>query len=81
MRSQRAENNVPAAARRFWPDRGLAPAHRWLVDDLLADGRSRQVLPAHRLVSVPINMLIAPEQAKVDRVRLLDDFLLEAGGA
>jgi len=57
--------------------RGLAPAHRWLVDDLLVSGKLRQVLPDHRLTGVPLNMLIAPERANVARVRLLSDFLTE----
>ena len=58
--------------------RGLAPSHRWLVDDLLASGALRHVLPDYRLPDVPLNMLIAPERVAITRVRLLADFLVEA---
>ncbi|MGY4395792.1 DNA-binding transcriptional LysR family regulator [Sphingomonas sp. UYAg733] len=55
--------------------RGIAPAHRWLVDDLIAAGRLESVLPDHVLPTVPLNMLIVPERAGVARVRLLVEFL------
>lgn len=55
--------------------RGVAPAHRWLVDDLLAAGRLEAVLPDYAPPPVPLNMLIVPERAGVARVRLLVDFL------
>lgn len=58
--------------------RGIAPAHRWLVDDLLADGRLEAILPDHTLPSVPLSLLIVPERAGIARVRLLIDFLVEA---
>lgn len=67
-----------AARQALLAGRGLAPAHRWLVDDLLASGALRQVLPGYRLPGVPLNMLIAPERAAITRVRLLADFLVEA---
>lgn len=67
-----------AARQALLAGRGLAPAHRWLVDDLLASGALRQVLPNYRLPGVPLNMLIAPERAAITRVRLLADFLVEA---
>ncbi|MDK1492713.1 LysR family transcriptional regulator [Sinorhizobium sp. 7-81] len=57
--------------------RGIAPAHRWLVDDLLATGRLTAILPDYSLPSVPLSMLIVPERASVARVRLLIDFLAE----
>jgi DNA-binding transcriptional LysR family regulator len=57
--------------------RGIAPAHRWLVDDLLADGRLRPILPGYSLPSVPLNMLIVPERAGLARVRLLVEFLVK----
>ena len=57
--------------------RGIAPAHLWLVDDLIADGRLVVVLPDHALSPVPLNMLIPPERARIERVRLLIDFLVE----
>ena len=67
-----------AARQALLAGRGLAPAHRWLVDDLLASGALRQILPGYRLPSAPLNMLIAPERAPITRVRLLADFLVEA---
>ena len=55
--------------------RGIAPTHRWLVDDLLADGRVEAILPGWEPPPVPLNMLIVPERAGIARVRLLVDFL------
>lgn len=55
--------------------RGIGAAHRWLVEDLLADGRLRQILPNYALPSVPLSLLIVPERASVARVRLLVEFL------
>ncbi|MDK1385273.1 LysR family transcriptional regulator [Sinorhizobium sp. 8-89] len=60
--------------------RGIAPAHRWLVDDLLATGRLTAILPDYSLPSVPLSMLIVPGRASVTRVRLLIDFLAEQIG-
>ncbi len=60
--------------------RGIAPAHRWLVDDLLAAGRLWAILPDYGLSSVPLSMLIVPERAGIARVRLLVDFLAERIG-
>src|SRR5258708_2217176 len=60
--------------------RGIAPAHRWLVDDLLAAGRLKAILPDYTLPSVPLSMLIVPERAGIARVRLLIDFLAEEIG-
>ncbi|QKD04634.1 LysR family transcriptional regulator [Mesorhizobium loti] len=57
--------------------RGIAPAHRWLVDDLLAAGQLETILDDYSLPSVALNMLIVPERAGVARVRLLLDFLAE----
>jgi DNA-binding transcriptional LysR family regulator len=57
--------------------RGVAPAHRWLVDDLLVDGRLTPILPRYSLPSVPLSMLIVPERAALSRVRLLVEFLAE----
>ncbi|MBR0646001.1 LysR family transcriptional regulator [Plastoroseomonas hellenica] len=61
--------------------RGIAPAHRWLVDDLLTTGRLEAILPDYSLPSVPLSMLIVPERAGIARVRLLVDFLAEQIGA
>jgi DNA-binding transcriptional LysR family regulator len=60
--------------------RGIAPAHRWLVDDLLAAGRLEAVLPDYSLPRTPLSMLIVPERAGIARVRLLVDFLVEQIG-
>jgi DNA-binding transcriptional LysR family regulator len=60
--------------------RGIAPTHRWLVDDLLAAGRLEVILPDYSLPDVPLSMLIVPERAAIARVRLLVDFFAEAIG-
>ena len=60
--------------------RGIAPAHHWLVDDLLATGRLVAILPDYTLPPVPLSMLIVPERAGIARVRLLIDFLAEEIG-
>lgn len=57
--------------------RGIAPAHRWLVDDLLAAGRLKVILPDYSPPPVPLSMLIVPERTGIARVRLLVDFLAE----
>jgi DNA-binding transcriptional LysR family regulator len=56
---------------------GFGPAHIWLVDDLLADGRLEAILPDWSPPVVPLNMLIAPERTSIARVRLLVEFLAE----
>ncbi|WP_119269289.1 LysR family transcriptional regulator [Taklimakanibacter deserti] len=55
--------------------RGIAPAHHWLIDDLLADGRLEAILPDHAPPAVPVSLLIVPERSGIARVRLLVDFL------
>ena len=60
--------------------RGIAPAHRWLVDDLLAAGQLEAILPDYSLPPVPLSMLIVPGRAGIARVRLLVDFLAEQIG-
>jgi DNA-binding transcriptional LysR family regulator len=60
--------------------RGIAPAHHWLVADLLAAGRLEAILPGYSPASVPLSMLIVPERAGIARVRLLLDFLAEEIG-
>lgn len=60
--------------------RGIAAAHHWLVDDLLAAGRLTAILPDYRLSSVPLNMLIVPERAGIARVRLAIDYLADEIG-
>jgi DNA-binding transcriptional LysR family regulator len=61
--------------------RGIAPAHRWLVDDLLGAGRLEVILPDYSPSPVPLSMLIVPERAGIARVRLLIDFLAEQIGS
>ncbi|EWY40558.1 LysR family transcriptional regulator [Skermanella stibiiresistens SB22] len=61
--------------------RGIAPAHRWLVDDLLESGKLAPILTDYALPSVPLSMLIVPERASVARVRLLIDFLTDRSGS
>ncbi|MCK1362853.1 LysR family transcriptional regulator [Bradyrhizobium sp. 199] len=60
--------------------RGIAPAHLWLVEDLLAAGKLEIVLPEYSPPPVPLNMLIVPERSGIARVRLLVDFLAEQIG-
>lgn len=69
-----------AAREAFVAGRGIGPAHQWLVDDLLATGKLKPILPEYSLPRVPLNMLIVPERANVARVRLLVDFLVEEIG-
>ena len=57
--------------------RGVAPAHLWLVGDLLASGGLEVILPDYSLPSVPLSLLIVPERAGAARVRLLADFLVQ----
>lgn len=64
-----------AAREAFRAARGLGPAHRWLVDDLLESGELEPLLPDHTLAPTPLNMLIVPERAQIARVRLLIDDL------
>lgn len=66
-----------AAREAFRAGRGIGPAHRWLVEDLLASGELEPLLPGYELPSTPFNMLIVPERAKVARVRRLIDYLVE----
>ncbi|GLQ61467.1 LysR family transcriptional regulator [Gluconobacter cerinus] len=66
-----------AAREAFLAGRGFGPAHRWLVEDCLADGRLERVLPDYELTSSPLSMLISPERASLNRVRLCVDFLAE----
>lgn len=64
-----------AAREAFLAGRGFGPAHIWLVDDLLAEGRLETILPDHVPPPIPLNMLIVPERAGIARVRLLVEFL------
>lgn len=60
--------------------RGIAPAHQWLVSDLLAAGLLEAILQDYSPPPVPLSMLIVPERAGIARVRLLVDFLAEQIG-
>jgi len=53
--------------------RGIAAAHLWLVDDLLASGEVEQVLPAYDVEPVPLSLLFVPARARIARVRLVID--------
>ncbi len=64
-----------AARQALVAGRGIAPAHRWLVDDLLTSGELDVLLPDYTLPPVPLSMLIVPERGNVLRVRLLVDYL------
>lgn len=64
-----------AAREAYLAGRGIGPAHLWLVDDLLSEGRLETILPEHAPPPVPLNMLIVPERAGIARVRLLVEFL------
>ncbi len=64
-----------AAREAYLAGRGIGPAHLWLVDDLLTDGRLERILPDHAPSPVPLSMLIPPERAGIARVRLLVEFL------
>ncbi|WP_025860958.1 LysR family transcriptional regulator [Acetobacter papayae] len=66
-----------AARDAFIAGRGFGPAHRWLVEDCLSDGRLEHILPDYSLPSVQLSMLIAPERTTLTRVRLCVDFLAE----
>lgn len=66
-----------AAREAYLAGRGIGPAHIWLVEDLIADGRLEVLLPGHTPPSVPLNMLIVPERSGIARVRLLVEFLAE----
>ncbi len=55
--------------------RGIVAAHLWLVDDLLASGAVRQVLPDIGLEPVPLSILFVPARARIARVRLVIDAL------
>jgi DNA-binding transcriptional LysR family regulator len=61
--------------------RGFGPAHRWLIDDLLASGELEPILTGYVPPSVPLSMLIVPERAGIARVRLLVEFLAERIGS
>ena len=58
--------------------RGIAVAHVWLVDDLLAADAIEQVLPDHAPEPVPLSILVVPGRIRIKRVRLVVDALAAA---
>ncbi|MFT3691714.1 MAG: LysR family transcriptional regulator [Kofleriaceae bacterium] len=68
-------DNGLAARAAFLAHRGLGPAHRWLIADLLANGSLEHVLPGYRVPGVPLHVLIVPERAAITRVKKLTDYL------
>lgn len=58
--------------------RGIAPAHLWLVSDLIAAGSLEIVLPKYALPPVPLSLLVPPERSQLTRVQLLADYLVKA---
>lgn len=60
-----------AAREAMLAGQGIAPAQRWLVDDLMKRGEVEPVLPQFNLPPTPLNMLIVPERTGITRVRLL----------
>ncbi|WP_232631295.1 LysR family transcriptional regulator [Methylobacterium sp. Leaf118] len=55
--------------------RGIAAAHLWLVDDLLAAGTVEPILPAFAPEPVPLSLLVVPGRTRIKRVRMLVDAL------
>ena len=81
LRSRLRLDHGLAAREAIAAGRGIAPAHLWLVDDLVRAGRVEVILAGHTLPSVPLSMLIVPERAGIARVRLAIDFFAARIGA
>ncbi|MEO7681904.1 MAG: LysR family transcriptional regulator [Sphingomonas sp.] len=64
-----------AAREAVMQGRGIASAHLWLVDDLIASGAIERVLPDYAPEPVPLSILIVPGRARIKRVRVLIDAL------
>ena len=64
-----------AAREALMQGRGIAAAHVWLVDDLLAAGTIEHILPDYAPESVPLSILIVPGRIRIRRVRLVVDAL------
>jgi len=58
--------------------RGIAPAHVWLVDDLLRAGAVEQILTDYAPEPVPLSILIVPGRARIKRIRALIDKMTAA---
>lgn len=72
----RVDNGLAARAA-LAAGRGIAPAHLWLIQDLLDAGQLETVLDEYDLDTVPVSLLVVPERAGIARVRLLVDFLVD----
>ena len=68
-------DNGLAAREALIEGRGIASAHVWLIDDLLASGQVEQVLPNYAPEPVPFSILIVPGRGRIRRVRSLIDAL------
>ena len=55
--------------------RGIAAAHVWLVDDLLAAGAIEHILPDFAPEPVPLSILVVPGRLRIKRIRLAVDAL------
>jgi DNA-binding transcriptional LysR family regulator len=64
-----------AAREALMEGRGIASAHVWLIDDLLASGEVEQVLSDYAPEPVSLSILIVPGRARIRRVRSLIDAL------
>lgn len=64
-----------AAREAFIAARGIGASHRWLIQDLVQDGRLEQLLTSYTLSRIPLSMLIVPERAGIARVRRLVEYL------
>lgn len=58
--------------------RGIAAAHIWLVDDLLAAGIIEPILPNFTLEPVPLSLLVTPGRTRIKRIRMLVDALADS---
>ncbi|CEJ11120.1 HTH-type transcriptional regulator DmlR [bacterium YEK0313] len=81
VRSRLRLDHGLAAREAIAAGRGIAPAHLWLVDDLVRAGRVEVILADYTLPAVPLSMLIVPERAGIARVRLAIDFFAARIGA
>jgi DNA-binding transcriptional LysR family regulator len=72
----RVDNGLAARAA-LAAGRGIAPAHLWLIQDMLDTGKLEILLDEYGLDTVPVNLLVVPERAEIARVRLLVDFLVD----
>ena len=55
--------------------RGIVAANVWLIDNLLASGSIKHVLPDYSLESMPLSILFVSARVKLRRVRLVIDAL------